>query len=262
MRPRATFRAFVHRVRDLGEETASLRSALIRLTDLPFEPADEPLIRAQREITEHCTVEDYAALYRGEELLYWLHLPGWITEWAKDSGPRHIVDIGAGYGTLAVFASLTTGARVSCMDISTSLLSSAIVAAHGLEVVEGNVELTDLPWQGVDGVLMTEVIEHFNFHPVPTMRKVHDSLAPGGRLFLSTPDAASWGRVDDPYLDYRDMPHPDPSMPIADRHVYQFTRDELIDVLEASGFRILRLDRAPGRWGFHLNVEAERGRGK
>lgn len=139
MRPRATFRALVRRLRDLGEETAQLRSALVWLTELPFEPANEPLIRAQREITEHAPVEDYAALYRGEELLYWLHLPGWITEWAKDSGPRHIVDIGAGYGTLAVFSSLTTSARVSCMDMSAARLSPPIVAAHGLEVVEGNV---------------------------------------------------------------------------------------------------------------------------
>jgi SAM-dependent methyltransferase len=242
---------------DRGEEIAELRSSLVRLTDLPFEPAGEPLLRAQRGITQHTPVDGYAALYRGEELLYWLHLPGWIRDWANDSAPRHIVDIGAGYGTLAVFASLTTDAKVSCLDVSTSHLAQPIVAAYDLEVVEGNVELSDLPWSGVDAVLMTEVIEHFNFHPVPTMRKVHDILAPGGRLFLSTPDAASWGRVDDPYLDYRDMPQADPSLPTADRHVYQFTRDELTDVLEGAGFHILRLERAPGRWGFHLNVEAE-----
>jgi SAM-dependent methyltransferase len=144
------------------------------------------------------------------------------------------------------------------LDTETHLLSQALRERHGIAVAQGNIEQTAIPWpESFDAVIMTEVIEHFNFHPVPTMRKIAQALRPGGSLFLSTPDADSWGRLER-YSSYRDMPPPDPNVPTDDIHIYQFTEGELREVVADAGLEIKQLARAPGRWGYHLNVQAER----
>jgi 2-polyprenyl-3-methyl-5-hydroxy-6-metoxy-1,4-benzoquinol methylase len=236
-------------------DLAELRAAIARVADHSLQPVGAAVRAAQHEIGEHARPE-HLELYRGEELLYWLELPSWIAEWAVASTPARILDIGGGYGTLSVFAATVTRARVTYMDTDVSRFPAIVADAHGIEVVAGNVEVDDLPHSNVDAIVLTEVIEHFNFHPVPTLRKMVASLVPGGRLFLSTPDAASWGRVEDSYASYEDMPLPDPSTSIVDRHVYQFSRDELTEALHASDFGVTRYGRSPGRWGFHHNVEA------
>lgn len=242
-----------------SREIEVLRESLVRLSEAPFQSFGAALEQARQEVTAHAPVGEYALRYRAEEPLYWLPIPSWIAEWAARTGPRRILDIGSGYGTLAVFISIVTRARVFCLDTEPWRLAQPLRQRYDIEVVGGNVELIEIPWQEpMDAVLMTEVIEHFNFHPVPTMRKVAQALTPGGRLFMSTPDAASWGKLTDPYSDYRDMPYPDPALPTVDRHVYQFTEDEIVSVLNESGFEIERLTRAPGRWGLHLNVDATR----
>ena len=242
-----------------SREIELLRESLVELTELPFQLFGSALDEARRAVTLHTSKAEYRDLYRAEEPLYWLHIPSWIAEFAAAAAPKRILDIGSGYGTLAVFASIVSDARVYCLDWDPERLAPSLREHYGIEVVGGNVELMDLPWdEPMDAIVMTEVIEHFNFHPVPTMARVARALTPGGRLFLSTPDGASWGRILDPYADYRDMPFPDPDLPTVDRHVYQFEEEELRLVLDESGFEIIRLERAPGRWGFHLNVEAAR----
>ncbi len=242
----------------LGWEVETLRQLIVTVAESSVTSAGEVLQRARRDVSALTDSEEYRGLYRSEELLYWLHIPEWFGEWATDRQVRRVLDIGSGYGTLAVFAAMLTGAEVYCLDTSAQLISERLRAKHRLAVTGGNVEQTAIPWPGpMDAVVMTEVIEHFNFHPVPTMRKVAAVIAPGGRLFLSTPDAASWGRVPNGFASYRDMPPPDPTAPTSDMHIYQFSEEELRAVLTDSGFVIRRLERAPGRWGFHLVVEAE-----
>jgi hypothetical protein len=82
-------------------------------------------------------------------------------------------------------------------------------------------------------------------------------MAPGGRLFLSTPDAVSWGRVG-PYQTYRAMPPVDPDVETEDTHIYHFDANEVTEVLEDAGFIVRKVARSPGRWNQHLNIEAER----
>lgn len=243
-----------------SHEIQLLRESMVQLTESPFQPYGISLDRARREVTDLAPVGEYTNLYRAEEPLYWLHIPAWVSEWSVLAKPQRILDIGSGYGSLAVFSAIETGAKVFCLDWEPHRLAETLVKRHGLEVAGGNVELMDIPWQEpMDAILMTEIIEHFNFHPVPTMQKVCRAIRPGGRLFLSTPDSDSWGRVTDLYDDYRAMPYPDPRLALVDRHVYQFTEAELVSVLTESGFEIVRLARAPGRWGLHLNVEATTG---
>lgn len=257
-RLRSEYRTLHARIAHLDGDLSAVRAELPVLADFPLTPAGRLVVAAQRAISEHTPPDAYTDLYRAEETLYWLRLPQWILEWSQAARPERIIDIGAGYGALAVFASMATPATVTCMDIDPGRITVPLAAAHSLEVVEANVETTEIPAPPYDGAVMTEVIEHFNFAPVPTMRRVCDALTPDGRLFLSTPDAGSWGRVPDSYDHWRDMPAVDPTVTTEDRHIYQFTEPELTEVLTEAGFEILRLDRSPGRWGFHLNVEARR----
>ena len=242
-----------------SSEIMHLRNGLPVLTDFMWQPWYPSMSEAREEIAAEAAESGFPDLYRTEEVLYWMHIPGWISEWAESARPERILDIGAGYGTLAIFCAKLTGAAVYCLDIETHRIAESLREANGLVVHLGSIETGDLDWAGtVDAVVMTEVLEHFNFHPVPTMGKIAAALVPGGRLFLSTPDAMSWGRVDGCPDSYRDLPPPDPDVPFEDRHIYQFTEDEAREVLAASGFEVLRLERAPGRWGLHLNIEAER----
>jgi SAM-dependent methyltransferase len=240
-----------------ASEIVELRATLPLLTDLVWQPWYPALAATRDEIAAVANTTGFPDLYRTEEILYWLHLPGWIAEWAADESPSRMLDIGAGYGTLALFCAKLTGATVACLDIESHRMAESAMAPNGVTIREGNIETDSLDWAGsVDGVVMTEILEHFNFHPVPTMINIADALVPGGRLFLSTPDAASWGRVEGCPESYGDLPLPDARMPIEDRHIYQFSEDEVREVLTESGFRVLRFERAPGRWGLHHNVEA------
>ncbi|MEX2322622.1 MAG: class I SAM-dependent methyltransferase [Acidimicrobiia bacterium] len=257
-RLRSEYRALHRRIASLENDLTEVRADLPTLVDFPLTPAGQLVVAAQRAVTEHAPPDAYTDLYRAEETLYWLRLPAWILEWSERAAPQRMIDIGSGYGALAVFADMATPATITCVDIDPGRITTALAASHALVVVKANVEIADVPNPPYDGVVMTEVIEHFNFAPVPTMRRIHDAMTPGGRLFLSTPDADSWGRVPDSYSDWRDMPPADPAVTTEDRHIYQFTAEELTEVLTESGFTILRMNRSPGRWGFHLNVEAGR----
>lgn len=242
-----------------SSEIVHLRNGLPVLTDFMWQPWYPSMFAAREEIAAEAEESGFPELYRTEEVLYWLHIPGWISEWAETARPTRILDIGAGYGTLAIFCAKLTGATVACLDIETHRIAESLRDANGLVVHLGSIETDSLDWAGtVDAVVMTEVLEHFNFHPVPTMEKIAAVLVPGGRLFLSTPDSVSWGRVEEGPASYQDLPPADPGAPFEDRHIYQFTEEEVRDVLAASGFEVLRLERAPGRWGLHLNIEAER----
>jgi SAM-dependent methyltransferase len=240
-----------------ASEIVELRETLPLLTDLVWQPWYPAMASSRDEIATVANQTGFPDLYRTEEILYWFHLPGWIAEWAAGVQPSRMLDIGAGYGTLALFSAKLTGATVTCLDIESHRMAESVMTPNGVTIREGNIETDSLEWAGsVDGVVMTEILEHFNFHPVPTMTKIAAALGPQGRLFLSTPDAASWGRVEDCPESYRDLPLPDAKLPTEDRHIYQFSEDEVREVLTESGFRVLRFARAPGRWGLHHNVEA------
>lgn len=75
---------------------------------------------------------------------------------------------------------------------------------------------------------------------------------------LSTPDASQWGRVTKYYRSLDEIPYPKEEVPIIDDHVWQYSRDELLSILDEAGFRVERFEYAPGVVGRHFNVEATR----
>jgi 2-polyprenyl-3-methyl-5-hydroxy-6-metoxy-1,4-benzoquinol methylase len=202
----------------------------------------------------------YQEKYRSVEHLYWLHIPAWIDAFCADRVVDRILDVGCAYGTLLVHGKRITGAQPFGLDFIDAFMSPALAADQGIDFRIGNVELEALPWSHrFDMVIFTEVLEHFNFQAVPTLVKVRNAVSDRGRLFLSTPDSAEWGRTYKYYRRYADLPDPGLGHPIHDDHVWQFNRKELEAVVAEAGWQIRRLAYAPGDGRRHLNLEAVAG---
>lgn len=216
---------------------------------------------AQELVSAHATHYYYQQSYRAEEHLYWAHLPGWIAAFAAAHPIAAALDVGCAYGTLLVYAMRAARCAGYALDFKDTYLSRGLIESMPIEFAVANIELDPIPWsRRFDLILFTETIEHLNFQAAPTLTKLHEALSPGGRLFLSTPDSADWGRNLKYYRSYSELPAPEQSRrgAVVDDHVWHFNRAELEGLLHESGFRILRLKQSPGVGGRHFNIEARR----
>ena len=203
----------------------------------------------------------YAKTYRYSEPGYWSQIAGWVVGDAIQAGTdkhpyRHVLDIGCGYGTLLAFVSSVTGAEGTCMD-AMEYLKAPVRDKYRLKFVMGDIERDALPEPHPDAVLMTEVLEHFNFQPVPTLRRIHEALNPGGRFYLSTPDAKTWGRVHI-YNSLAELPAYSPKAERVDGHIWVYSQDELEGVLRQAGFTIERLATTTVEGRTHFNITARK----
>lgn len=215
------------------------------------------LAEAQAEISARDPHPYYLQAYRAAEFAYWSEIPAWMAEDFTERRIRRCLDIGCAYGTLLRYVQLLTGCEAFGIDFVDTYLSPSLRSAGGIRFAVCNIELDALPWPpGFDVIVLTEVLEHFNFHPVPTLRKISGLLSPGGLLYLSTPDASQWGRVYKYYSSYRSMPMPAESLRhrIVDDHVWQYDRQELLEIMRDAGLHILRWSYSPGVVHRHFNL--------
>lgn len=220
---------------------------------------DPRIAQVQSEIAKADGAQGYyAKTYSKEETLYWKQIPGWIRQDAATRKVKRVLDIGCGYGTLLGFAAQTYSASGFCLD-STEYIRPAFAGPRKLVFRKGNIELDAIPWkEQFDTIVMTEVLEHFNFSPVPTLQKIYGALVPGGVLFLSTPDEKEWGREFKYYKTISAMPMPDRAAKVMDAHVFIYSKAEVTKLLNDAGFRIEKFDYAPGVGHRHFNVMAVR----
>jgi len=61
------------------------------------------LLECQQEILEHNPSDFYINSYRNSEKCYWINIPQWIYSDLENIKIKKILDIGSGYGTLALF---------------------------------------------------------------------------------------------------------------------------------------------------------------
>jgi SAM-dependent methyltransferase len=215
----------------------------------------------QDRIAELGTNAYYAEAYRDEEALYWAHIPEWIELFNAKRPLRRVLDVGCAYGTLLAYCREISACECCAIDFVDSYISPRLIAELPLQFRVCNVELDPLPWsEGFDAILFTEVLEHLNFQGGPTLRKLHNALSPGGRMYLSTPDAAEWGDNYQYYHAYEDIPLPHEKLrqQVVDDHVWHYREPLLRSQLKTAGFRILRHEYSPGVRSRHFNVEAER----
>ena len=187
----------------------------------------------------------YATTYRASETRYWVNLPGWMRADAASHRVQRVLDIGCGYGTLLAFAAELHHAEPYCMDVIHYMPEFG--KSRGFHFLQGNIQLDPIPDPGIyDVIIMTEVLEHFNFDPLPTMKRIHDALAPDGIFYLSTPDARDWGRQTKYYSHLKDLPPASREAKFIDDHIWIYDKSEIMSLVAKAGFRMEHFAWSPG----------------
>lgn len=130
--------------------------------------------------------EDYSARYErertsGKPTMCWTQLQ---RRTAGLSGVRNVLDIGCGQGG---FLDLARRAGLDTAGVEISRRAAAIAAAKGHRVFCRSVldgPITE--GERFDLVVMWDVLEHLP-DPGQALRRAREVLAPGGRLFITTP---------------------------------------------------------------------------
>lgn len=107
-----------------------------------------------------------------------------------------------------------------------------------------NLEKDPAPYPNAtfDGVILMEVLEHFTCDPMFALAELNRVLKPGGFLFLTTPNLASWCALhnlinhETPYLYGIFLRHGN-----TDRHNREYTVREVGKLVTAAGFAVERL---------------------
>lgn len=122
----------------------------------------------------------------------------------------------------------------------------------GMPVRVGGVEALGEEPPGLSAIVLRHVIEHVP-QPLDALREVRSLLAPGGVLYLGTPDARTLSaRVFGRYWHGYDPP----------RHLFAFSAEGIRALLERAGFAVEReyWDFAPQMWTGSLHHALSRGR--
>ncbi len=90
-----------------------------------------------------------------------------------------------------------------------------------------------------DIIVMTEVMEHFSANPRAALCKIADMMTEDGELYLSTPN---WGHLPiyDTYYDIPDFTSVEEYKASYIGHSYQYTKDELYQIMGECGLRVER----------------------
>lgn len=139
------------------------------------------------------------------------------------SGP--FLEVGASIGTAAEAARRLGFAPLLAQEIDADAVARGEALFPGVEFFRGRVE--DLPAGARFGmVYCAEVIEHVP-NPLAFVRRLHSLMAPGGWLFLTTPDAGH-ARVPERFVEWKSVKPPE--------HVVLFTKIGLSALFEGAGF--------------------------
>jgi SAM-dependent methyltransferase len=214
------------------------------------------LLQGQEEIQKSANPY-YRDQYRPQEVFYWSYLPRWMSEdWAIRL-PKRVLDIGCGYGTLLLYARRMTVCEAYGIDFIDSYYHPEFFSKWRMKFALTNIEYDNPPFEpGFDSIILSEVVEHFNFKPLPTLKRIVSLLNDNGVLYLSTPDGEACGRITTYIESLDDYPELDKGRAHKDGHTWQYSETELRQLLAAAGLKILHFDRSPGAFNQHFNLTA------
>ncbi len=191
----------------------------------------------------------YPKAYEPVESQYWSpYLTRWIYQHylkIKHTSNTRCLDIGIAYGTLATFVKILSQNKteVDGIDFTSRYMSVDAKEILGFGIETLNIEVDDLPESisnhKYDFILLTEVIEHWNFNALPTLKKIRQLLSPTGSLFLSTPVRGKfWIPVEGQADNWKELPQPTILDKYPDKHVYIWSESELEEAITAAGMKV------------------------
>lgn len=176
------------------------------------------------------TVRDVDSLYKDER------------------GDRHILEIGSYLGPVSISLK-RIGYSVSAMDIPefhNSFSLRMLYERNGIPFRGLNLKHSTLPYESksFDVVVICEVIEHFNFNPLPVLKEINRVLKDDGYIYICMPNQASivnrlklllGNSIHNPIDDfYRQLDRNDNM--IVGLHWREYTLPETIQLIERMGF--------------------------
>ncbi len=161
---------------------------------------------------------------------------------------RRILEIGAFLGPVSV-ALRKLGYGVSALDIPEFHASErlrALYARHAIPFAGLNLRLAPLPYEAesFDAVIFCEVMEHWNFNPLPVLQDVNRVLKTGGYAYIGMPNQATianrvkllMGRsVHNPVEDFFKQLDRNENM-IVGLHWREYTQAETVQIIQRMGF--------------------------
>jgi len=143
------------------------------------------------------------------------------------------VGCGTGYGS----AIINENNDAVGIDPSDEATSYARKQYPNLDFVRGSGTSLPISDSSLDALTAFEIIEHVPDH-TPMVKEFRRVLKPGGLLFLSTPNPAHLGNL----LNKRLRGKPIPAKVNMENiyHLREFQYAEMLSILEASGFRVVR----------------------
>lgn len=181
----------------------------------------------------------------GAWLLFWLvplrlQLDFFFRHLPRRAGA--LLDIGSGNGVFLLRAK-QAGWRVTGLDMDPQACAAAVAA--GVNVRQGVIEELPVDEQ-FDVITASHVLEHVH-DPADFLCQLQLHLKPGGRLWIATPNARSFGAR---WFgaSWRGLEPP--------RHIVVFSRKALERSLEAAGYVDIRFHRRGRGAGYILNTSA------
>lgn len=163
---------------------------------------------------------------------------------------KNALDIGALFGVMSVFMS-KNGINVTSLDGYVDEIPDSIKIKYGLTFIFANLESEKYPPilpNKFNLVLMSEILEHLNYNPIPVLLIIRKALTKDGYLILNTPDNENYPPVPESPV-ARNMHHLEIPLWKKDSyrqsfpHSKQYSEKELIEILHNCGFKIKELNR-------------------
>ncbi|MBU1975508.1 MAG: class I SAM-dependent methyltransferase [Nanoarchaeota archaeon] len=135
----------------------------------------------------------------------------------------HVLDVGCAYGLMLL--RFPDSVQKFGLDVSKYAIDIARSKVPGAVFKLGNAEHR-FPFAGIDMILLNDVIEHIE-QPESLLKNTYSALKRGGILFITTPNLNIVRKRLFRYADTKE------------HHISMFTHEDLLDLLERSGFSVL-----------------------
>ena len=230
-------------VRAMGYEIVNARFSL---ADYFFKPKDiivnESLMRVRKTIYEDSPSPMYRESYHIHQIGAWGPLPSLVYMLGKTrsmAAPLRSLDIGCAFGTMAAFMSCL-GYRVSAIDFVPleTYLGAKTRDKYNIDFHETLIETENLPFapKTFDLITLTEVLEHFKYQPLDTLKKIVETLKDDGVFLMTTPALGAHWTAEAHDCPFEKIPsYQGEPIDKKDRHWKIYDLKELQRLLEAAG---------------------------